>query len=146
MIKHCWSILCQNIITDAESNVVSYVLSIDNVVTQELLVKIPFFAIGTSWEKNTGPDVVENFAIRINHVSPARGSTTLGETGDITVQSHRHRMNFVLNGFSFNESGVNRFNIVAKLNGIWAEVASLPVLVVLNPSINTAGRQNATWQ
>ncbi|WP_428560953.1 MAG: DUF6941 family protein [Solidesulfovibrio sp. DCME] len=138
MIKHCWSILCQNIITDAETNVVSYIITIDNIMAPEFPAKIPFLAIGTSWEKDTGYDVVENFAIRIIAINPRGKAKTLVETGDLAVQSHRHRMNFVLNGFAFDEPGISRFTIEAKINGLWLAAASLPVLVAAS-QIQTAG-------
>lgn len=139
MIKHCWSVLCQNIITDVETNVASYIMAIDNVVAPELPVILPFLAIGTSWEKDTGVDVVENFSIRISHVGPEGTVSPFIETGSIAVQSYRHRMNFVLNGASFDRAGMHRFNIESKINGVFVCVSSLPVLV------SVAQRNNASF-
>lgn len=146
MITHCWSVLCQNIITDTETNVASYIITIDNIVASELPAKIPFLAIGTSWEKDTGREIVEHYAIRISHVGPGGLSRTLIETGDLAVQSQRHRMNFVLNGFTFEQPGPHHFHIGAKINGTWIEAASLPVLVVLNKPMGNAHAYNPTVQ
>lgn len=146
MIKHCWSILCQNIITDAENNVASYIIAIESIMTSELPAKIPFLALGTSWEKDSGNDIVEEYAIRIAHAGPGGKAKTLIETGSLAVQSQRHRMNFVLNGFPFDEPGVHHFLIAARINGIWVEAASLPILIAVNKPINTASTVNTLRQ
>jgi hypothetical protein len=138
--------LCQNIITDAETNVVSYIITIDSIATQELPAKIPFLAIGTSWEKDTGPDIVEHFAIRIVHLSPRELPKTLLETNSIAVKSYRHRMNFLLNGFTFEDAGLHHLNIEAKIDGIWTDTASIPVLVVLTRPNNKGKIFGSTMQ
>nr|WP_162179636.1 hypothetical protein [Solidesulfovibrio alcoholivorans] len=121
-------------------------MTIDNVIAPEFPVVLPFLAIGTSWEKDTGGDVVENFSIRISHVSPEGKVSPFIETGNISMHSYRHRMNFVLNGASFDRAGTHHFNIEARINDMWACVASLPVFVSLSRRNDASAVLNAVKQ
>lgn len=138
MIRHIWSIMCQNIITDQESGSVSYLLGIESVLVPSLPARVPNLAIGTSWSKDSGETVIESFSLRLTHKVQGKADKHLLVAESVSFQTQRHRMNFILNGYQLDSSGIHHFVVEYKQGSGWIDVATIPLLVLVAPATGAA--------
>jgi len=108
-VKLLWGILCSRIITDSQTNTVSYIDCIEEIKTPKLPVKLLSCSIGSLWEKTTeGADFLK---ARITTESPSGQIDRIGETENLEIAKDRHRLNFLLDGFPIKEVGNYSFKV-----------------------------------
>lgn len=131
MIRNVWAVLCRDILTDQESNSVTYLRCIEEGAAARLPIQIGPVFLGTLWEK-TGKDP-EAVSFRMALVSPSKKGTALLQTRPITVDRPRHRLHFRLNALALDEFGrytlVLEFRQEDKQGGKWETAARLPVFI-----------------
>jgi hypothetical protein len=127
MIRNIWTVLCRDIITDQESNSVSYMRCIEEGSASRLPVQIGPVYLGTLWEKQgTNPDTVQ---FRVVLVSPAQNSQAILQTKPMSLDRPRHRLHFRLNSLELAEYGTYTILLECYASEKWLQVARLPVLI-----------------
>jgi hypothetical protein len=127
MIRNVWSILCKDILTDQETNSVSYIHCIEEgaaIVLPTLLFPV---SIGTLWEKDT--DKEELFLARVVFALPSGTEKQLLQTKALTFSRPRQRLHFKLQGLPITEFGRHEVRVENELNGYWHIASRLPFVV-----------------
>jgi hypothetical protein len=127
MIRNVWSVLCRDILTDQESNTVSYLRCIEEGAAPSLPVHIGPVFLGTLWEK-TGTDP-ETVAFRVVLVSPARQRQAILQSRPVVMERPRTRLQFRLNALKLTEFGLYALLVEFKQKDKWETAASLPILI-----------------
>jgi Family of unknown function (DUF6941) len=134
MIKHIWSVLCERISVDQQTNLVSYLTCIEEITIAKLPAMHSLFALGSIWRTDhPGEDILK---IRLIQISPDRSKKTLIETDDFKLEKERHRTNLILNGIPFDQAGTYVFRIESQSEAIWKTEAEIPLKVTLRAAIS----------
>jgi hypothetical protein len=127
MIRNVWTVLCRDIITDQESNSVSYLRCIEEGAAAQLPIQIGPVFLGTLWEKMVnGPASV---SFRMALISPAQKHQAILQTRPIVLDQPRHRLHFRLNALRLEEFGNHMLLLDFRQAGKWETAASLPLLI-----------------
>ena len=121
-----WAIACQRVLTDKETNSVTYVEAVEEFSVPRL--PFPFFpvTVGTLWRREkAGENLVTRFSVR----SPGGEKLIDVEPKVSDNTSLRHRVNVVLGGFQMQETGRYEFVIEQKSGKKWKEMGRLPIEV-----------------
>lgn len=127
MIRNVWAVLCRDIITDQESNSVTYLRCIEEGAAVRLPIQIGPVFLGTYWEK-TG-DGPETTAFRMTLVLPSQKSRTILQTRPVTMDRPRHRLHFRLNALTLDEFGNYMIVLEFRQHDSWETAARLPVSI-----------------
>jgi len=134
MIFHLWSVLCQAVITDKETNGVSYIQAFHGVkLTGELPGKLPPITIGTAWRKDSTE--AEKFRLRVTLEAPSGKKKSTDEiSAEIPEESNNYRFNIRLLDHPVNESGMHFVNVEWKQTskGKWKPAAILPLNIEIS--------------
>jgi len=127
MIKHIWSILCERISVDQQTNLVSYLSCIEEITVTQLPAIHSLFALGSIWQTDRpGEDILK---IRLVRISPDGLKNTLIETDDFKLDTERHRTNLILNGILFDQAGTYVFRVESRLKAAWKTETEIPLKV-----------------
>lgn len=144
MIKHAWTVLCDKVIVDRQTNNVS-LDSIDQLTVHGMTpsgdekVVIPTaVTLATLWYRDPG-DEPERGAARMRFVSP--DGETLGQAElDIDLSERPRARTFGrLGGLPFSSFGTYFFRMELQENGEWHEVAKIPFQIVAGSSEGSDG-------
>jgi hypothetical protein len=127
MIRNVWSILCKEILTDQETNSVSYVHCIEEGAAFVLPTLLFPISVGTLWEKDTDQD--EPFMARVVFVLPSGIEKQLLQTKALTFSRQRQRLHFKLEGLPITEFGRHEVRVEIQLNGQWNINSRLPFMI-----------------
>ena len=137
MIRNVWSVLCRDILTDQESNSVTYVRCIEEGAAYNLPVQIGPVFLGTLWEK-IDPEP-ESIQFRVLLIAPSQKSQAVLQTRPIVLDRPRHRLHFRLNALHLTEFGMYALLVEFSQDEKWLTAARLPVVIHhLEPSPHTA--------
>lgn len=128
MIRLIWSVLCREILTDRETNSVSYIHAIEEGAAAALPTRIAPISLGTLWEMDTpGP---EPFIARVVLGSPSGQDVGLLQTGMLSFTNSRHRLHFRLQGLPMTEYGRHEirldFSQANQPADTWQRAATMP--------------------
>ncbi len=127
MIRLIWSVLCREILTDRETNSVSYIHSIEEGAASVLPTRIAPISLGTLWEMDTpGP---EPFAARVVLGSPTGQDLGLLQTGQLSFTNPRHRLHFRLQGLPLAEYGRHEIRLEFAQDAQWQRAATMPFIL-----------------
>ncbi|MGO9370700.1 MAG: DUF6941 family protein [Syntrophobacteraceae bacterium] len=133
MATNNWSVLCMFILTDSQTNSVSYINALESLGAPEFPVLLPpGAAIGTMWQRMS--DGEETVTIRIKLLNP-RGSEQILITSTFTMSQPRHRLNIGLLNVTLEQPGMYQFIVEQQVSGAWQQVSNLPLDAVLLPAI-----------
>lgn len=127
MVKHIWTVLAGNIITDRQTNLMSYINCIEEIVTTKLPVQLPVIGIGTIWEKDSDKD--ESLNLKISLVFPSGNVKDIFKSSNIVMTKKRHRLNIITGRWEINEEGVYKIKIEILENDGWATANEVPFMV-----------------
>lgn len=127
MIRNVWSVLCKDILTDQETNAVTYIQSIEEGAAVALPILISPVSIGTLWEKDS--DQEEMFVARVVLVYPSGVEKQLLQTGELTLSRQRQRLHFKINGLPATEYGRYEVRVEIQQTGHWQTAGRLPFVV-----------------
>ena len=127
MIQHIWSVLCERISTDQDTNLVSYLTCIEEITVSQLPFAIPLLALGSLWQTDRPFKDVLKARLLLN--SPDGSEKILIETEASIFQKERHRINIILNGIPFDKFGKYIFKVQMKLKEEWKTAAEIPLKV-----------------
>lgn len=128
MIRLIWSVLCREILTDRETNSVSYIHSIEEGAAVALPTRIAPVSLGTLWEMDSpGP---EPFMARVILGAPSGQAIVLLQTGTLSFTNPRHRLHFRLQGMPMSDFGRHEirleFSQIPPPENIWQRAATMP--------------------
>ncbi len=128
MIRLIWSVLCREILTDRETNSVSYIHAIEEGAAAALPTRIAPISLGTLWEMDTpGP---EPFIARVVLGSSSGQDVGLLQTGMLSFTNSRHRLHFRLQGLPMAEYGRHEirldFSQANQPADTWQRAATMP--------------------
>ena len=86
-----WVVTCQRVLTDQQTNFVSYVDAVEGMSVPELPGPMPPFTVGTLWDRETVGEAIE---MRVRIMDPDR--TEIARLGPATLyhaEAARHRAN-----------------------------------------------------
>ena len=127
MIRNIWSVLCRDIITDQESNTVSYIRCIEEGAAANLPAQIGPVFLGTLWEK-AGKEP-ETVAFRVVLVSPTQKRQAVLQSRPVVIDRARQRLQFRLNVLQLGEYGSYTLLVEFNQNEKWETAARLPILI-----------------
>jgi len=82
MLENIWNVICKDVITDQQTNSVSYLNCLEEVILPKIPLALPSFNIGTLWQnKSDAPEIIK---VKIDIKTPSGNRKTLLETDDIT--------------------------------------------------------------
>jgi hypothetical protein len=128
MATFVWAINCQRVLTDRETNSVTYVQTVEQLALPRLPYSIPPIVNGSLWRADA-PE--ESLTVRVRLVSPS--GVVVGEraTGELrfSAATQRFRVNLGLAGVELTEFGIHHI-VVEQLRGSdWKEEVRLPLEV-----------------
>ncbi|MCK9594217.1 MAG: hypothetical protein PHH68_01030 [Candidatus Omnitrophica bacterium] len=129
MIKNIWTVLASNIITDKETNMVSYVNCIEIVITKGLPAKMPTIGIGTLWEKETDQD--NSLMVKITLISPSGKIKDVFKTDSIPLPVRRHRLNIIAGNLVAEEEGEYKIRVEVMGLDKWIIANEVPFVVTV---------------
>jgi hypothetical protein len=127
MIRNIWSILCRDIITDQETNSVSYIHCIEEGAAPTLPTIVTPIYIGTLWEKDSAQE--EPFSVRVKIVTPSGIQQPLLQTKQLVFSKQRQRLHFKMERLKISEYGRHEICIELRIEGDWHVVNQLPLIV-----------------
>ena len=127
MIRNVWSVLCRDIITDQETNSVTYVRCIEEGAAAEVPVKIGPIFLGTLWEKQGEEE--ESVQFRVGIVTPDGSARILLQTKTMALNRPRHRLQFRINTLEVVSCGVHYVLVEYSQGEKWKRAVRIPVLI-----------------
>jgi hypothetical protein len=136
MIKHIWSIICSNVITDDDSKNISLI----NVLEQLKILAPPAkggilpiqLELVSFWVREN-PEVAVIGNSRISFLSPSGKVLASKEIPIGLNEKERIRNRLVYKGLPLEEPGTHIFRIEVQSDGEWIEVSSIPLFVTFSP-------------
>jgi len=127
VIKHVWSVLCERVITDENTNTISYFTCIERLNVLKLPATVPLITLGVLWEKSGKLD--EELSFRLTFVRPDDVKEKLFNELHV-VKAIRHRTSLVLNGMLINKYGTYALVLEMKKSNKWVVVSETSFVVV----------------
>ncbi len=130
MIEHIYSIICADIITDAQTKTTSYIKTIDQIVSQGFPVIVPSLCISTYWTSEEPRK--KEFAIRLHISTPEQERFKTLDIKNIPGIKLSQRFNFHIQNFKMESEGQYMFEVEVLLDDAWyvADTAILPALLM----------------
>jgi len=123
MAKLLWAITCQRVLTDAETNSVSYIEAVEQLSVPALPFQFPPFTLGTLWKRTR---LGEALAMRVEIINPdGREIAGLEPPTGAADGAVRHRINLVLAGVPIDAYGEYVIRVLQKEGGGWHPEAEL---------------------
>ena len=143
MLSHVWSVLCQEAITDAESNNISLINVYERLtIPQSIVDQIPSDKDGAKfafphrlvsmWIRDTKDSAKANYRIRL--LSPDGKPIVVSVEATIEIKPPKQRMRTLLvgNELFFSRPGIYNFQVQLKTAKNWRTVAKVPLDMVVN--------------
>ncbi len=135
MISHIWTVLCERISIDRETNLVSYLTCIEEITAAQLPAIHPLLSLGTLWQSDApGRDVLK---FKVVLVSPTGEEKDLIQSEDYVLEREKHRANINLFGIGFALAGTHHFKLMYRQDGEWRTAADIPLKVIHKPAAGT---------
>jgi hypothetical protein len=124
MIKHIWSILCERIITDKQTNLVSYLTAIEALTVAKLPINVPLLSFGCLWLSDSEQENI--LELRLIMVNPDKSEKEIVATQQIKFPGKRFRANIIMDGLVFKQSGTHGLRLERLNNKNWEQVVEIP--------------------
>jgi hypothetical protein len=132
-----WALICQRVLTDRDSNSVSYIEAVEQLVTPQFPFPFPPVYISTLWRRQEEGEPID---FRLLFMGPSNQELTRFSPGPTQeTQFRRHRINVLFGGFTVQEPGQHVLVVEQLVDGSWRSEARLIVDVELR-----APEQNRT--
>ena len=128
------SLLCKRVITDRETNDVTYVDCVERLVPKELPAPLPKMYLATLWQPGDGGDQPK---LRVSIQGPSAKKTFHHEFPPIAIKpEHKsHRININLQGAPIKEYGEHQIRVEVRSGQAnrWTRLADIPLEIVAPP-------------
>ena len=138
MIKHIWSVICERIVVDQTTNLVSYQTCLEGITAAKLPFNLTAFAFGSRWYKDSSDD--EKLSFRLTCVTPKGNENLLVQVDDQILSAPSHRTNILLNGLPFEEEGTYYFTLKMKRENKLIKIAEIPFSVSVQSNPKTVNK------
>jgi hypothetical protein len=129
MPRHVWSIPCQTVLTDQESNLSSYIRCVEAFTVSRTPVPFPPLVIGTLWVKSSKEDVIE---LRIRVMSPEGDFVSTRAHPRTSFQGYnRYRINLRVGSFDITAPGEYTILTEHKEGDEWKVDSRIPIFIDL---------------
>lgn len=144
MIDHIWSVLCERISVDQQSNLQSYLTCIEDITVQQLPARILRISFASRWFKKS--DSKNNFSFRLSLVHPGGTEEVLIKYNDMKFDPkfENIHLNFILDNLLIKEEGLHTFRLERKRDNDWQMVSKTPLKVQLIPANKTKGTKKGS--
>ena len=136
MPNHAWSVLCEKVIVDKETNNVSLISCREQVTSPVLPVHVANVSIATLWYKDDQSATHnEDFRLALNLIAPDDSVKELGSI-KVDMKNPRQRVNFYFDVLPFQQAGTYYFTLSKSEDASgerWSEVSRLPFVVIYSP-------------
>jgi len=123
MAKLLWAVTCQRVLTDSDTNSVSYIEAVEQLSIPTLPFQFPPFTLGTLWKRDR---VGEPLTMRVEIVNPeGRVIAGLEPPTGAAEGAVRQRVNLVLSGVPIDAYGEYVIRVLQKEGGAWRTEAEL---------------------
>jgi len=125
MAKLLWALACQRVITDQESNSVSYIDAVEQLSVPKLPFQFPPFTVATLWKREKRGEKIN---MRLGVFGPDDKTIVdfEPEPGE-SETALRHRMNLTLGGLPITAAGQHRIEVQQKVKGKWRTEGELQI-------------------
>ena len=128
MFKHVWSVLCERVSVDQQSNLVTHLTCVEGIDTMQLPFPLLSLTYATRWYKDD--DSEGSIKARLMHIAPDGSETKLAE-GELKTVIRNQRFNILLNGLVISQSGTHKFKLLQEHEGHWIVAHEMPFNVKL---------------
>jgi hypothetical protein len=128
-----WALICHRVITDSQTNSVSYIDALEAFAVSSFPIPFPPVCVSTLWRRESERDVLHT-RIRIQDPS---GLTIQSFEPDLPTPllTKRHRLNVILGGAEIREPGEFQIIIEQRAGKTWRAEHTLPIDVSQFPTI-----------
>lgn len=126
MARLVWAILCQRVITDRETNTVSYIDATEEFHLPDFPGETGPFMVGTLWERE---EPEEELDIRFRFLAPGKRKGGEFVPPATTLNRPRHRINVMVAGLRAKEPGRYTVLVEQKAGSRWKKAAMIPLLI-----------------
>lgn len=136
MFKHVWSVLCERVSVDQNTNLVSHLTCVEGVDTVQLPFLLPVLTYASRWYKDD--DSEKSLKAKLVLVAPDSSETTLAE-GELKTSLRNQRLNIFFAGLTISQNGIYKFKLLQENEGHYLIVHEMPfgVKLVSKESIET---------
>ena len=129
------SLLCKRIITDRESNDVTFIDCVEQLAPKQLPAPLPRLFLATLWKSDEDEQAAPE--LRVTFIGPNRRKVFSQEFPPIEIEPKHssHRVNIDLQGAPVKAYGEHSVRIEVRSGGAmrWTKVADLPLEIVEPP-------------
>jgi len=118
-----WALTCRTILTDAESNSVSYVEAIHGLAARKLPSRLPRVMLGTVWRASRSDD---SLRMRLRVESPSGEDVVAEELPEVKFDRMYQRLNVDIAGIQVPEAGDYAIIVERYTRRKWSEVKRVP--------------------
>lgn len=122
MAKFTQGILCTRAIIDQETNSISYIDVIENIVAHQFPAILHQATLSLQWNREQEG---EELRFRISIDWPGNADNKVIEPEVQVLESNRHRFNLMLNGIKFEHAGELKFLVEQLVKNKWKTVYKL---------------------
>lgn len=137
MFRHVWSVLCERISTDKNTNLVSFLSCVENINVRKLPVNMRNLSLGMRWVKEGEKE--ELLKLSISLIRPDATEELLFK-GEQKIEKYGFRCNLILNGMPIKEIGTHTFKIQMYSDNKWTTVQEIPLTVSVKTTTKTIGK------
>jgi len=131
-----WALICNRVITDKETNSVSYIDALEAFAVSSFPIPFPPVCVSTLWRRESEEDTLR---VRIRIQDPAGQTIQSFEPDQPTpLPKKRHRLNVILGGAEIREPGEFVIIIEQHTGKRWRMEHSLPIDVSQLPPVQEA--------
>lgn len=125
MAKHIWSVVCTQVVTDKDTNNVSYFNVVESIPIDRLPNQVaPGFMVGTMWLNDDESPV----KMRVRVLDPKGDVRHQRELDELSFNGNRrYRINLQVAGFVVAQPGTYKYEVAQRLGDEWRIQAVIPV-------------------
>jgi len=127
MIKNTRMVICQSIVTDKETNLVSYLNCLEEVRAIKFPIRLASISLGMLWDKTSKKEIT--LKVRVNIENPSGIQKQLGEIKNV-IKKTRHRLHVVMDGLAIEQEGIYKFFVEYFEGGKWKKTDFVPLEVI----------------
>jgi hypothetical protein len=126
MATHVWSVLCRRVLTDNETNSVSYIDVVEELASHSYPSRLTSLVLATYWIKETENDTID---YRVRLLDPSENQIAVKETPAIPFgpEHNRYRVNLAIAGIEIPAPGHYHFTVERKIGSKWMELSRIPI-------------------
>lgn len=128
MAKLIWGVLCLRLITDQETNNISYIDAVEAIHAPQFPFRLPVMTLGLLWRRE---EPNEELRIRFQSIPPGGVASEVLELPSYIIDKDNLRVNIRFGVSDVTQSGNLDLNVEQIVNGNWLNVYKLSIPIAL---------------